>query len=118
MLQYTTPVENVKELALAVFKAWDMLDPDSLRKIWYTLQRTMDLIMSVDGNNTYKIGHSGRSKKTSGIAMTTNYVSKYRGPQAESTEETVCLPTTVHFLALIGMIILWCCMIVNLRGGV
>ena len=28
-LQYTTPVKNIEELALAVFKSWDMLDPDS-----------------------------------------------------------------------------------------
>ena len=96
-LQYTTPVKNVEELPLADFKAWDMLNPDSLRKIWYTLQRTMDLIMSVDGNNTYKIGHSGRNKKTSGIDITTNYVSKYRGPHAELIKESVCLAPTVHF---------------------
>ena len=96
-LQYTTPVKNVEELALAVFKAWDMLNPDSLRKIWYTLQRTMDLILSVDGNNNYKIGHSGRNKKSSGIDMTSNYVSKYRGPHAESIKESVCLASYVHF---------------------
>ena len=96
-LQYTTLVKNEEELALAVFKAWDMLNPDFLRKIWYTLQRTMDLIMSVNGNNNYKIGHSGRNKKTSGIDMTTNYVSKYRGPHAESIKESVCLAPIVHF---------------------
>ena len=96
-LQYTTPVKNTEELALAVFKAWDMLDPDSLCKICHTLQRTMDLIMSVDGNNTYKIGQSGRNKKTSGIDMTSNYVSRYRGPHAESIKESAFLASTVHF---------------------
>ena len=96
-LQYTTPVKNTEELALAVFKAWDMLDPDSLCKIWYTLQMAMNLILSVNWNNKYKLGHSGRNKKTSGIYMTTHYVSKYRGPHAEATKESVCLASTVNF---------------------
>ena len=96
-LQFTTTVKNVEEVALAVFKAWDMLDPDSLHKIWYTLQRTIDLILSVNWNKNYKLGHSGRSKKTSGIDMTTNYVSKCRGPHAETTKESACLASTVNF---------------------
>ena len=87
----------MEELTLAVFKAWYMLDPDSLRKIWHTLQMTMDLILSVDGNNTYKLGHTGRKKKTSGITMTTNYVFKYRWPHAELTKESVCIASTVNF---------------------
>ena len=32
-LKYTTPVKNIEELALTLFKAWDMLDPDSLCNI-------------------------------------------------------------------------------------
>ena len=57
----------------------------------------MDLILSVNCNNKYNIGHSGRSKKTSVITITTNYVSKYPGPHAELTKESVCLASTVNF---------------------
>ena len=43
MLQYTTPVKNIKELELAVFKGWNMIDPGSIHRIRYTIQITIDL---------------------------------------------------------------------------
>ncbi|ETW05258.1 hypothetical protein H310_04222 [Aphanomyces invadans] len=61
-LQHHTASYTIEELVLAVSKAYDDLDPLVLDKTFMTLQKVMECVLKMDGDNVYKIPHANKDK--------------------------------------------------------
>lgn len=60
-LQYqASPKTVVDELVLAVEKSFEDLSPESLKRVFLTLQASMIEVMKVNGGNNYKLSHMGK----------------------------------------------------------
>ncbi|KAH7852570.1 hypothetical protein Vadar_026523 [Vaccinium darrowii] len=59
-LQYQHAPKNIDELVHAVEKYFEELLPESLNRVFFTLQASMIEVMKVDGGNNYNLPHTGK----------------------------------------------------------
>ena len=99
-VQYRIPLKNTEDLEAAVCDAWGNIKMDTISRMWYTLQVTMDSVFSVVGNNTYKLKHINKTKMLKEGLLGRNYQSEYRGLNSKQQRVTVVIPKSLVFASL------------------
>ena len=73
---------------------------NTISRVWYTLQVTMDSVISVGGNNTYNLKHINKTKRLKEVILGRNCQSEYWGPHTKHEMVTVVIPTSLVFPSL------------------